>query len=82
MVGLHRRKARFSLSLMLFKATGCMASGVVIRNHHGVFLVACRDHLNWIFEPEYAEALALRRAVFFFLAKEEGFDRVVLRPTI
>jgi hypothetical protein len=66
MVGLHRRKARFSLSLMLFKATGCMASGVVIRNHHGVFLVACRDHLNWIFEPEYAEALALRRAVFFF----------------
>jgi ribonuclease HI len=57
------------------EATGCMGAGVVIRNHQGDFLVACREHLNQITEPEYAEALALRRAVV--LAKEEGFDRVV-----
>jgi hypothetical protein len=31
-------------------------------------------YLNWISQPEYAEALALRRAVI--LAKEERFDRV------
>jgi hypothetical protein len=57
------------------KVTCCMGSGVVIRNHHGVFLVAFWDHLNWLSEPEYAKALALPHDVI--LAKEEGFDRVV-----
>jgi hypothetical protein len=57
------------------EATGCMGAGVVIQNHQGDFLVACREHLNQITEPEYAKALALRCAVV--LAKEEGFDRVI-----
>jgi hypothetical protein len=43
-------------------------------DHSVDFLVACREHLNWITEPEYAEALALRRAIV--LVNEERFDRV------
>jgi hypothetical protein len=37
-------------------------------------------YLNWISQPEYAEALALRRAVI--LAKEERFYRVVFASVL
>ena len=52
-----------------------MGAGVLIRNHNGNFLIACREHMSGVAAPEYAEALALRRAVS--LAREEGYDRVV-----
>jgi hypothetical protein len=52
-----------------------MGAGVVIRDHHGTCLVACRQHLHSSPPPELAEALALRRA--FELARDEGFDRAI-----
>jgi hypothetical protein len=58
----------------IFEASRSMGAGVLIRNHLGDFLRACREHMDVFPEPEYAEALALRRAVS--LAREEGYDRV------
>jgi hypothetical protein len=55
----------------IFEASGGMGASVVVRDHHGICLVACRQHLRGSSPPELAEALALRRAV------ELGFDKAV-----
>jgi hypothetical protein len=52
-----------------------MGAGVVIRAHDGSFIAACRHQLPGIAAPEFAEALALRRAVTF--AQEWGVDKAV-----
>jgi hypothetical protein len=54
-----------------------MGAGVIIRDHHGFFLAACRQHMEGLAAPEYAEALALRRAVQF--AQEEGMDKMIFK---
>jgi ribonuclease HI len=59
----------------IFEASGSMGAGVVVHNHHGTCLVACRQHLHGSPPPELAEALALRRAVE--LARDEGFDQAI-----
>ena len=48
---------------------------MIIRDHHGSCLVACRQVFEGIQSPEHAEALALRRAVE--LARDEGMDKVI-----
>jgi hypothetical protein len=52
-----------------------MGAGVVLRDHLGACLVACRQQLQGLASLEDAEALALRRAVL--LARDEGFDKVI-----
>ena len=59
----------------IFEAAGCMGVGVVIRDHRGGFLAACREHFDSLATPEHAEALALRSVVIF--ARDEGYDKVV-----
>lgn len=61
----------------VFTASSSSAIGVVVRNHEGRCLMACRQSFRGITSPEVAEALALRRAVI--LAQEEGFSRAILR---
>jgi hypothetical protein len=59
----------------IFEAMGSMGAGIVVRDHLGVCLVACRQQLQGLTPPENAEALALRQAVL--LARDEGFDKVI-----
>jgi hypothetical protein len=54
-----------------------MGAGVVVRDHHDTYLIACRQHLHGSPPPELAEALTLWRAVE--LARDEGFDKSNLR---
>jgi hypothetical protein len=51
-----------------------MASGVVIRDHHGHCLLAASEPLVGFTSPELAEAMALRRAVS--LAHVHGFNSI------
>ena len=59
----------------LFSSSRQMGTGVVIRNHNGVCLLACSELQQEVTTPELAEALAFRRAVS--LACEEGYDKVL-----
>jgi hypothetical protein len=59
----------------LFEASRSMEAGVLIRDHQGGFLVACREKLEVYPAPEYAEALDLHRV--FSLARDEGFNKVL-----
>jgi hypothetical protein len=49
--------------LVIYDAALLEATRCLIRDHLGEFLVTCREYWNRITEPEYAEALTLRRAV-------------------
>jgi ribonuclease HI len=53
-----------------------MGSGVVIRDHNGVYLTACSERVDEVVTPEIAEALAMRRAMS--LAKDEGFSKIIV----
>jgi hypothetical protein len=57
-----------------------MGAGMVMRDHHGTCLAACRQHIDGLQTPEYAEALALRRAVQ--LALEEQEQSLLHRDTL
>jgi ribonuclease HI len=59
----------------IFKEAGCRGAGVILRDHHGAFVVGCRQHVVGLSSPELAEAVALRRAVQ--LARDEGMDKVI-----
>ncbi|SPT17018.1 unnamed protein product [Triticum aestivum] len=50
-------------------------AGVVALNHEGRCVAACSEPIQGTMEPELAEALALRRAVY--LAKDEHFSNVL-----
>ena len=52
-----------------------MGAGVLVRDHSGSFVVACRQFMWGLTPPEEAEALALRRAVE--LAREKGLVKVI-----
>jgi hypothetical protein len=58
-----------------FRAAGGISAGVLGRDHSGVFLAACRQFYEGLQTPEYAEAMALRRAVE--LARAEGWNSVI-----
>jgi hypothetical protein len=58
----------------IFEASGCMGAGVVVRDHLGTCLVACRQHMVGVCLPKLVEALALRRAAE--LARDEGLEKV------
>jgi hypothetical protein len=53
-----------------------MGAGIVIRDHTGSCLAACREIIEEVIIPELAEALALCRALLF--AQEEGFPRIIV----
>jgi hypothetical protein len=59
----------------LFEDTKSMGAGVVIRDHRGQCIGACRQHLQGFSSPEFAEPLALLRAVS--LAREKELDKVI-----
>jgi hypothetical protein len=58
----------------LFDDLKCMAMGMVVLDHSGVCKLVASERLQGFAGPEYAEAMALRRAVQ--IAKEKGFLRV------
>jgi hypothetical protein len=58
-----------------FQAAGGISAGVLGRDHSGFFLAACRQFYEGLQTPEYAEAMALRRAVE--LAQAEGWNSVI-----
>jgi hypothetical protein len=60
----------------LFASSRRMGAGIVIRDHTGSCLAACREIIEEVIIPELAEALALRRALLF--AQEEGFPRIIV----
>ncbi|TVU45008.1 hypothetical protein EJB05_04476, partial [Eragrostis curvula] len=49
----------------VFQKDNRMGMGIVIRDHKGDFLAACRQGVDKITNPEVAEAIAFRRAVLF-----------------
>jgi hypothetical protein len=57
----------------IFEASNYMGAGVIMRDHQCTCFVSCRQHMEGILSPEYAEALALRRAVH--PAVEEGRNK-------
>jgi hypothetical protein len=52
-----------------------MVAGVVIRDHLGSCIAACRQYITNLPSPEYGEAIALRRAVF--LARDRGLEKAI-----
>ncbi|KAJ1295893.1 hypothetical protein BS78_01G258100 [Paspalum vaginatum] len=54
-----------NVDAVVFRKTNHMGMGIVIRNHMGVFLAACRQGLDNINDPEFAEAVACKRRVLF-----------------
>jgi hypothetical protein len=59
----------------IFKDSGGMGAGVVARDHLGACIVACRQYMAMLPEPELAEAYAHRRAVS--LARDEVLNQVI-----
>jgi hypothetical protein len=60
----------------LFASSECMGAGVVIRDCHGVCVVARREKLANVIVPELAEAMAVRVALIF--AQEEGLNNFII----
>jgi ribonuclease HI len=60
----------------LFSSLRRMGLGVVIRNHIGQYVAACRELHEEVTTPEVVEALALRRALS--LAGDEGFSKIMV----
>lgn len=49
-----------NVDAVIFASSGQMGAGVVIRDHNGSCLAACRDTYEEVIIPELAEAQALR----------------------
>jgi hypothetical protein len=60
----------------LFSFSAKMGVGVVFRDHRDRCLIACSHVFDAVTTAELAETLAVRRAIA--LAREEGFDRIIL----
>jgi ribonuclease HI len=60
----------------LFSSSRRMGLGVVIRNHIGQYVAACRELHEKVTTPEVVEAMALRRALS--LAGDEGFSKIMV----
>ena len=60
----------------IFHKTNRMGLGIVIRDHKGDFLVACKQGIDRIINPELAEAIAFRRAILF--ASELSYNRAIV----
>jgi hypothetical protein len=65
-----------NIDAAIFTSSRQMGSGVVIRDHNGVYLTACSERVDEVVTPEIAEALAMRRAMS--LAKDEGFSKIIV----
>ena len=61
---------------VIFHKTNRMGLGIVIRDHKGDFLAACRQGIDRIINPELAEAIAFRRAILF--ASELSYNRAIV----
>ena len=60
----------------IFHKTNRMGLGIVIRDHKGDFLAACRQGIDRITNPELAEAIAFRQAILF--ASELSYNRAIV----
>ena len=60
----------------IFHKTNRMGLGIVIRDHKGDFLAACRQGIDRIINPELAEAIAFRRAILF--ASQLSYNRAIV----
>jgi hypothetical protein len=49
----------------VFQKVNQMGLGVVIRDHRGEFLAACKQGIDKVTNPELAEAIASRKAIIF-----------------
>ena len=65
-----------NIDAAVFSQTQRMGIGVVIRNHLGQMLAACRRYVNIFQHPELAEAIAMRHALNF--AKDAGFQKIIV----
>ena len=64
----------------VFAPSRCMGAGVVIRDHNGVCLAACRELYEEVTSPELAEGRAVFHAIVF--AREEGFSKIVIGSVV
>ena len=65
-----------NIDAAIFSQSQRMGIGVVIRNHLGQVLAACRRYVMHFQLPELAEAVAMRHALKF--AEEAGFRKVIV----
>ena len=49
----------------IFQKANRMGLGIVVRDHRGEVLAACRQGIDMITNPELAEAIAVRQAILF-----------------
>jgi hypothetical protein len=70
------RWVMMNVDAALFKKTNRMGLGIVITNHRGEFLAACRQGIDKITNPELAEAVAFGRAILF--ASRLPYKQVVM----
>lgn len=77
-MGVHRREAGSWLMWMLLCSRKPIewVLGIVVRDQNGDFLVAYRQGVDNITDPEVAEAVAFRRAITFIL--EMPFKQVII----
>jgi hypothetical protein len=52
-----------------------MGAGVILQNHLGTCIGACRFQLQGFTSPEHAKVLALQRAISF--AQDKGLNKVI-----
>ena len=65
-----------NVDVTIFSAVQRMGMGMVIRDHSGSVKLTCSEGIAGIFDPELAEALAVRRALG--ITKHNGFSQVIL----
>jgi hypothetical protein len=65
-----------NVDVALFASSRQMGTGIVIRDHNGSCLAACRKTFEEVIVPKIAEAQAMRHALVF--AQEEDFTNIVV----
>jgi hypothetical protein len=65
----------FNSDAAIFEAFNCKGVGVIMYDHSGNCLASCRQHIQGLLAPEYAEAMAIQIAVQF--AIDQGKNDVI-----
>jgi hypothetical protein len=68
--------ALVNVDATIFLKDNRMGVGIVIKDHRGDFLAACRQGIKKVSCPQMAKALALRRAIQF--ASELHYDQAMV----